>query len=154
MFAHFRLQGEASREDGIGIDIVANFACEVRFARRREGQRDEGRLEHAVIKGRAESVEQAAVPTYRLRSTQARDVVEEETCRQRLQCLPAIERVGHHARPGIATRRAERLAMSLIGAENPRLSEGNRRLADVAEHERLRRLGQGEHAALDRAARR
>ena len=61
---------------------------------KRQHKRDERGLERAVAQDRAECVEQPAIPSPAgLPARSAGDVVDEKTRRQRLQCLPAIERV-------------------------------------------------------------
>ena len=49
-----RAKPSARREDHIGIDVMADFACDVGLAWRLERERDEGGLEFLVGEDRAE----------------------------------------------------------------------------------------------------
>ena len=75
-------------------------------------------------------------------------VVDQKPGRQRLQRLPAIERIG------VARGEEAQLVGGEIGDELDRrrksaVEREHRRLVDAAEHEGFGGLGQGQHAALD-----
>ena len=87
----------ARREDGVGVDVAADLAGDIGFAGKRQHERDEGRLERAVGEDGGECLEQALVlarGAARRARAQRRNIVDQQAGRQRLQRLPAIERVG------------------------------------------------------------
>ena len=133
-----RAQRLARREDRVGIDVAADLARDVGFARQRQRQRDEGGLERAVGEDRGERVEQAG-SSPRVASPRADrgDVVDQQPRRERLHRLPAVERIavvrGEEAQIVVA----DRLATSRTGAEKPRLSDGTGGSAMSVEDERF-----------------
>ena len=79
--------------DGVGIDVAADLAGDVAFARRGERQRDEGRLELLVGEDGGERGEQRVVAARRAAGADGGDIVDQQLRRDRLQRLPAVERI-------------------------------------------------------------
>ena len=98
----------------------------------------------------ASAVDQPVVATRRAAGVDRGDVVDQQPHRDRLQRLPAVER--------IAVMRGEegKIVGVEIGVELDRRREAavdrqHRAFGDAGELERVRRLGQHQHAALDAA---
>ena len=91
--ADARAQGIAGAVDGIGIDVAADLARDVAFAGRHERERDESRLQPAVAENGGERVDQLVVARGHVAEAQRGDVVDQQSRRDRLQRLPAVERI-------------------------------------------------------------
>ena len=73
-----RAQAVRGAEDRVGIDVAADLAGDVGFARRRQRLGDEGGLERLVGEDRGERVEQAFVQLRVLAGAQPRDVADQQ----------------------------------------------------------------------------
>ena len=136
-------------KDRVGIDIVSDLARDVGIARRRERERDEGRLERSVGQVRAERCDEPVVDARRAARPQRRDARRQKRHRQRLHRLPAVE--------GIAIVR--RKETQIVGLDRQRqldrrreaaIDRGDRRLGNTGEDEALARCRQLQHGALER----
>ena len=84
MFADRRAQPGARRMDGVGVDVAADLARDIGFARHGQRERHIRGLERSVVEDRGERVEQSAILPGRPAGPQCRHVVDEHAQRQRL----------------------------------------------------------------------
>ena len=87
-------QRGAGREHGIGIDIATNLARDIGLAWKRQGQCDKRGLKEAIIKGHAERVQYSRIFAHRAVGAERGRIVDQQARGQRLQRLPAVERIG------------------------------------------------------------
>ena len=143
-----RAKRRAGAEDRVGIDVAADLAGDVGFARRRQRLGDEGGLERPVGQDRRERVEQALVDLGLLAGAQPRHVADQERL---ASVCTACQRLNGSLS---CAARQPQIVGDEIGGEPDRRREvavdrEHRPLGDAGEDEGLRRLVEHEHAALD-----
>ncbi len=148
MSADVGAQRAAGVEDRVGVDVAADLARDVAFTRRRERQRNKGRLQLGVVEDGGKRRGEAVVAARRLTGAYARHVVDQQPHRNGLQGLPAVE--------GVAIVRGEEgeIVAVKIGVELDRrrkaaVDRQHRLFADAGEFKTRRGIAEHQHAALD-----
>ena len=91
--ADHRAQFSPRGEDRIRIDVMADFACDIRFAWRRERQCDESGFERGVVESCPERIHQSFVQMWLATRAHYSDIALQKGHRQGLDRLPSVERI-------------------------------------------------------------
>ena len=119
-------------EDRIRIDVVADFACDIRFAWWRERQCNESGFERGVVESCPERIHQSFVQTWLATRAHCSDIALQKGHRQCLDRLPSVEWVA------IVSREKAQM----LGVDRHRKLDRSREAAVERKHRTLRDIGE------------
>ena len=141
-------QAVAGGEDRVGVDILADFAGKIRFARQGQNLRRESRVARALVERDAQRVGESLVLQRQFAGADRLDRARQKARRIGLDGLPAIEAVAvvpHQRHEIVLAQRGNKLHRRREAAQQRR----HRVTRDIGEHDAAFRGGKFQNPMLD-----